>query len=99
MAVEQDSGNGRRNRAGSFVHGSRLQGTGMRVGYRIGCELMSGNDSQPPPGEPIIQIENFSRRGFLQGMLGTGAFVLGARLVPTQLFGADAGAEARAGED
>jgi isoquinoline 1-oxidoreductase beta subunit len=71
----------------------------MRVGYRIGHGLKSGNDSYLPPGEPMIQIENFSRRGFLQGMLGSGAFILGARLVPTQLFGAEAGAEARVGED
>lgn len=43
----------------------------------------------------MILIENVSRRGFLKGMVGAGAFVLGARIVPTELFGA-AGS---AGED
>jgi isoquinoline 1-oxidoreductase subunit beta len=34
----------------------------------------------------MIQIENVSRRGFLQGMLGTTAFVLGARFLPKSLM-------------
>jgi isoquinoline 1-oxidoreductase beta subunit len=35
----------------------------------------------------MITIENVSRRGFLQGMLSTGAFVLCARIVPQPLWG------------
>jgi len=34
----------------------------------------------------MIRIENVSRRGFLKGMVGAGAFVLGARLMPKELF-------------
>ena len=33
----------------------------------------------------MIQIENVSRRGFLKGVLGTSAFVLGARFLPGTL--------------
>jgi isoquinoline 1-oxidoreductase subunit beta len=40
------------------------------------------------PGEEMIQIENVSRRGFLKGVLGAGAFVLGARIIPETLLGA-----------
>jgi isoquinoline 1-oxidoreductase subunit beta len=49
----------------------------------------------------MIHIENISngdrkllsgRRGFLKGMLGAGAFVLSARLMPEPLFGASASA-------
>jgi isoquinoline 1-oxidoreductase beta subunit len=36
----------------------------------------------------MIQIENVSRRGFLKGIAGAGAFVLGANLLPKVLFGA-----------
>src|SRR5277367_268552 len=35
----------------------------------------------------MIQIENVSRRGFLKGIAGAGAFVLGASLVPQVLLG------------
>src|SRR6266849_208870 len=38
------------------------------------------------PGEAMIRIENFSRRGFLKGMVGAGAFVLSARLLPEPLL-------------
>ncbi len=47
----------------------------------------------------MIHIENISnrnqelfssRRGFLKGMLGAGAFVLSVRLMPEDLFGANA---------
>ena len=38
----------------------------------------------------MIQIENVSRRGFLRGVLGTSAFVLGARFLPGTLLEADA---------
>lgn len=41
------------------------------------------------------QIENVSRRGFLKGMLGAGAFVLSIRILPERLLGASLGA----GED
>src|ERR1700716_2814454 len=34
----------------------------------------------------MITIENVSRRGFLKGMVGTGAFVLGVRLMPVELL-------------
>src|SRR6267143_5791480 len=37
-------------------------------------------------GERMISIENVSRRGFLKGMVGTGAFVLGVRLMPVDLL-------------
>ena len=33
-----------------------------------------------------MRIENVSRRGFLKGMVGTGAFVLSVRLMPEQLL-------------
>jgi isoquinoline 1-oxidoreductase beta subunit len=51
-------------------------------------------------GKHMIQIENVSRRGFLKGMVGTGALVLGAQLLPkalraAPLLGAD-GAMAKA---
>jgi len=35
----------------------------------------------------MIQIENVSRRGFLKGMVGAGALVLGAQLLPGRLLG------------
>jgi isoquinoline 1-oxidoreductase beta subunit len=38
----------------------------------------------------MITIENVSRRGFLQGLLGASAFVLCARVIPTPVF-ADSG--------
>jgi isoquinoline 1-oxidoreductase beta subunit len=41
-------------------------------------------------GESMIQIENVSRRGFLQGMVGAGALVLGAQLLPKSLRAASA---------
>jgi isoquinoline 1-oxidoreductase subunit beta len=34
----------------------------------------------------MIRLENVSRRGFMKGMLGAGAFVLSVRLMPEQLF-------------
>src|SRR5579863_9447891 len=34
----------------------------------------------------MIRIENVSRRGFLKGMVGAGAFVLSARLMPVELL-------------
>jgi len=37
------------------------------------------------------RIENVSRRGFLQGMLGAGALVLGAQMLPERLLGAALG--------
>jgi len=37
-------------------------------------------------GERMISIENVSRRGFLKGMVGTSAFVLGVRLMPVDLL-------------
>jgi isoquinoline 1-oxidoreductase subunit beta len=40
------------------------------------------------PGEPMNRIENVSRRGFLQGMLGAGALVLSAQILPERLLGA-----------
>src|SRR3974390_3233779 len=36
----------------------------------------------------MIQVENVSRRGFLKGMLGAGALVLSAQILPGRLFGA-----------
>jgi isoquinoline 1-oxidoreductase beta subunit len=47
----------------------------------------------------MIQIENVSRRGFLKGIAGAGAFVLGASLLPKVLLGAmgPLGDEAMAG--
>src|ERR1700676_5807077 len=36
----------------------------------------------------MIQIENVSRRGFLKGIVGTGAFVLSARYLPESLMAA-----------
>jgi isoquinoline 1-oxidoreductase beta subunit len=40
----------------------------------------------------MIQVENVSRREFLRGMLGTGALVLSAQILPERLFGASANA-------
>ena len=40
----------------------------------------------------MIQVENVSRRGFLKGMLGAGAFVLSAQILPERLFGASVNA-------
>jgi len=40
----------------------------------------------------MIQIENVSRRGFLKGMVGTGALVLGAQFLPGRLLGSTANA-------
>src|SRR5437867_2126490 len=37
----------------------------------------------------MIQIENLSRRGFLKGMVSTGALVLGARYYPELLWASD----------
>src|SRR6202162_4516315 len=34
----------------------------------------------------MISIENVSRRGFLKGVVGTSAFVLGVRLMPVELL-------------
>jgi len=36
----------------------------------------------------VINIENLSRRGFLKGMAGTSAFVIGVSLLPESLFAA-----------
>jgi isoquinoline 1-oxidoreductase beta subunit len=47
----------------------------------------------------MIQIENVSRRGFLKGIVGTGAFVLSARYFPESLLAAGkAGAAEGMGE-
>src|ERR1700740_555472 len=35
----------------------------------------------------MIQIDNVSRRGFLKGMVGAGALVLGAQILPARLLG------------
>jgi isoquinoline 1-oxidoreductase beta subunit len=46
----------------------------------------------------MIRVENASRRGFLKGIAGAGAFVLSVRLIPTDLFAdADAGAGSAGG--
>src|SRR5271166_1866826 len=39
-------------------------------------------------GEDMMQIENVSRRGFLKGMLGTGALVLSVQVLPERLASA-----------
>jgi isoquinoline 1-oxidoreductase subunit beta len=39
----------------------------------------------------MISVENVSRRGFLKGMAGAGAFVLSVRLVPGELFAGEPG--------
>ena len=39
----------------------------------------------------MVTIENVSRRGFLKGIAGAGAFVLGVRIMPEQLLAAEAG--------
>jgi len=40
----------------------------------------------------MMQVENVSRRGFLKGMLGAGALVLSAQILPERLFGASTNA-------
>jgi isoquinoline 1-oxidoreductase subunit beta len=45
------------------------------------------------PGEPMIQLENVNRRGFLKGLVGAGALVLSVRILPTSLLGAEAVAD------
>jgi isoquinoline 1-oxidoreductase subunit beta len=42
------------------------------------------------PGEPMMQIENASRRGFLKGLVGAGALVLSVRILPESLLCAEA---------
>jgi isoquinoline 1-oxidoreductase beta subunit len=42
-------------------------------------------------GGSMIHIENVGRRGFLKGMLGAGAFVLGIRVIPEELLAAAGG--------
>jgi isoquinoline 1-oxidoreductase beta subunit len=42
----------------------------------------------------MIRFENVSRRGFMKGMLGAGAFILSVRVVPEELFGAVSNASA-----
>src|SRR5260370_2414295 len=44
------------------------------------------------PGEPMIQLENVSRRGFLKGLVGTGELVVSVRVLPTSWSGAQAAA-------
>ncbi|MGB9511427.1 MAG: molybdopterin cofactor-binding domain-containing protein [Candidatus Acidiferrum sp.] len=39
----------------------------------------------------MIQIENASRRGFLKGIVGAGALIVGAQFLPTRLLGAEVG--------
>ncbi len=39
----------------------------------------------------MIRIEKVSRRGFLKGMVGAGALVLGAKMLPTSLLGKTVG--------
>ena len=39
----------------------------------------------------MIRVENLSRRGFLQGMLGSGALVLGAQFLPGRVLAAPRG--------
>src|SRR5207248_11296679 len=57
--------------------------------------------------EVMMHIENISettpefsgtRRGFLKGMLGAGAFVLSVRWMPEQVFAASASGNAKAAE-
>jgi isoquinoline 1-oxidoreductase subunit beta len=48
------------------------------------------NSVEPTPGETMMQIENVSRRGFLKGLVGAGAFVLSVRILPEALRGAEA---------
>jgi isoquinoline 1-oxidoreductase subunit beta len=43
------------------------------------------------PGEDMNRIDNVSRRGFLQGMMGAGALILGAQIFPEGLFGSTPG--------
>jgi isoquinoline 1-oxidoreductase subunit beta len=42
----------------------------------------------------MIRIENVSRRGFLKGMAGTGALILGAQILPKNLLGVSGGTAA-----
>jgi len=44
----------------------------------------------------MTQIENVSRRGFLKGMLGAGAFVLSVQILPERLLGAGTGEDSMA---
>jgi isoquinoline 1-oxidoreductase subunit beta len=44
------------------------------------------------PGEDMKRIDNVSRRGFLQGMLGAGALILGVQILPKGLDGSARGA-------
>jgi isoquinoline 1-oxidoreductase beta subunit len=73
----------------------------QEMGMAVGCSLeLSAFASIPVDGyreARMIYIENISRnngtdgntrRDFLKGMLGAGAFVLSARLMPAKMFGA-----------
>src|SRR5262250_3232760 len=76
----------------------REQGS-QRPGYRrrhvwqsVPLRHLSADSRRDPSGSKgagMKIIENVSRRGFLQGVAVTGAFVLSAKFVPTQLWAGD----------
>src|SRR6202158_1610799 len=61
--------------ANSSGHPSGREATGCEAS---GCE-----------GDGMKLIENVSRRGFLEGTLAAGVFILGARLIPEALWAAE----------
>jgi isoquinoline 1-oxidoreductase beta subunit len=87
---------GRASYQGSTGGAPKLQ----EMELAVGCNgrLSAAGGGQTPigtsGGTPVNPIENVSRRGFLKGVAGASAFVLGVRLMPEKLLAesADAGA-------
>src|SRR5260370_37006299 len=52
----------------------------------VGCSVSIRTPEAGSREGRMISIENVSRRGFLKGVVGTSAFVLGVRLIPVDLL-------------
>src|SRR5579859_387924 len=52
----------------------------------VGCSVSIGRKETGSREGRMISIENVSRRGCLEGVVGAGAFVLGVRLMPADLL-------------
>jgi len=52
----------------------------------VGCSVLADGAGGVTSGGGMISIENVSRRGFLKGVVGAGAFVIGVRLMPMDLL-------------
>src|SRR5262249_49069396 len=68
-----------------------LQENGIALG--LGLEITEKSEGRMVR----IGVEDVSRRGFLKGMLGAGAFVLSVRLMPTEVVAAGVAEEMATG--